>query len=648
MLGNKLSFFKKNKSKKIEKSVKPSPSAIKKDIEQMDRDINLDQQIENLTSQLNMSPENDLEIQTENTSPDNAPLQLGAIGSINRELNNYKAPSLKANQIADDPTLQLPPSTRVAPVQKDSPDIASFELDSETLNPTRLNMADMRMDVARISADIQGGEELYRRALQRVEGLMGQVEKAEVDFSVLNRLEPENRRLKARLRTAQSELEGNKDKLSLIKADLEDHQERLDEKTVQYEQSRVKLVSATKTLREYDRVLKQTKSDVERHTLALERNKTALNVESRENKVLREKIAELSETVDSRQSEFLEASKIAESLRSDCEEFRKQAEAYRSEAQDLRITLNTAKRQNNAMKGEMLALHDDIKTFKTQYEFNVIDREDQVTDLETQLSTLSQELDAKQEVADNREAEFAKLRRIRAQQDIERDRLEKTVDSLKAELSDLRRVKAAEASDQVNLLKKDIRDLQADLQRREELADQTQNEVETLRRQLTSADIGREKLQTQLDVQARDIEAAQQNNSKADLEAQIQTLTDQLRIKEEIVQNAARDVTALRQANEAQSAEQKRLESLIHDQTYQLENAQKALLESKQNESELDQRYKDVAAALSVNNTRRQAETPSTTPDIKPDIDSQDTNLDDADIEKRILDYKFGIVDKII
>ena len=107
----------------------------------------------------------------------------------------------------------------------------------------------------------------------------------------------------------------------------------------------------------------------------------------------------------------------------------------------------------------MLALHDDIKTFKTQYEFNVIDREDQVTDLETQLSTLSQELDAKQEVADNREAEFAKLRRIRAQQDIERDRLEKTVDSLKAELSDLRRVKAAEASDQVNLLKKDIRDL---------------------------------------------------------------------------------------------------------------------------------------------------------------------------------------------
>ena len=269
-MGNKLSFFKKNKSKKTDKPVKPSPAAIEKEILQMDRDINLDQQIEELTSQLNISPENDLEIQTENTPSDSTPLKLGAIGSINQELNNYKAPSLEANPVKEDETLLLSESTSLPSALDDSPEIASFELDSESLNPTRLNMADMRMDVARISADIQGGEELYRRALQRVEGLMGQVEKAEVDFSVLNRLEPENRRLKARLRTAQGELEGNKDKLSLIRADLEDHQERLDEKTVQYEQSRVKLVSATKTLREYDRVLKQTKSDVERHTLALE------------------------------------------------------------------------------------------------------------------------------------------------------------------------------------------------------------------------------------------------------------------------------------------------------------------------------------------------------------------------------------------
>ena len=654
-----MSFFKRNKPNKPHEGSKSDAASLKQDMNQMDQDLTLDQQIENLTSQLNISPEDDL-----NTS-DNVETSttLGAIGSINASLSDFSNPTFEANTAqkrvlapASTPKVQLSEGINAKSPNTEfdrEPDITSFEVDMASINPTRLNMAEMRMDVARISADIQGGEELYRRALQRVEGLMGSVEKAEVDFSVLNRLEPENRRLKARLRTTQSELEGNKSKLDLISSDLEDHQERLAEKTVQYEQTRVKLVSATKALHEYDRVLKQTKGDVERHSLSLERNKTALNVESRENKVLREKISELSEAVEARQSEYLEASKIAESLRADCEEFRKQAEAYRSESQDLRITLNTAKRQNNSMKGEMLALHDDIKTFKTQYEFNVIDREDQVTDLETQLSSLSKELDTKKDVLETRDTEFAKLRRVRAQQDIERDRLEKEIDLIKAELADTKRQKSAETSEQLSQLKIDIRDLQSDLNRRDEIAEITQTEINNLRRQVNSTDLEREKLQTQLDMQARELDVAKQNNPISELEAQIQNLTEQLKIKDEIVQSAARDVTALRQERDTQANEQRRLEELIHGQTYQLEAAQKALLESKQNETELDQRYKDVAAALSINNTRRNAENPSDAPDIKPDIDqttSGNKSLDSEtlDIEKRILDYKFGIVDKIV
>jgi len=281
-------------------------------------------------------------------------------------------------------------------------------------------------------------------------------------------------------------------------------------------------------------------------------------------------------------------------------------------------------------------------------EFNVIDKEDLVTDLETQLAAMTKALDAKTEISDKREVEFSKLRRVRAQQDIERNRLEKALDTAKAELVDTQKMKVSKNVEYIALLKKDIHGLQSDLKRRDELAEETQNETETLRRQLTSADLEREKLQTQLDIQTRELETTQNNNPVSDLEAQIVQLTDQLRIKDEIVQSTALDVTALREAREVQTAEQKRLEGLIHNQTYQLEAAQKALLESKQNEAELDQRYKDVAAALSVNNTRRQAENPSAAPDIKPDITDDTENLENVDIEKRILDYKFGIVDKII
>ena len=54
-------------------------------------------------------------------------------------------------------------------------------------------------------------------------------------------------------------------------------------------------------------------------------------------------------------------------------------------------------------------------------------------------------------------------------------------------------------------------------------------------------------------------------------------------------------------------------------------------------------RYKDIAAALSVNQARRSSETPSETPDIAPDISDEFDNLSSDDVEDRIMDYKFGI-----
>ena len=121
MLGNKLSFFKKNKSKKVEKAAKPSPKAIKKDVEHMDRDLNLDQEIENLTSQLNMSPEDGLDIQTEKPTLDTPPVGLGAIGSINQELSNYKEPSLNTHQVKTGSDAEQQSSTPLPSSQKDSP-----------------------------------------------------------------------------------------------------------------------------------------------------------------------------------------------------------------------------------------------------------------------------------------------------------------------------------------------------------------------------------------------------------------------------------------------------------------------------------------------------------------------------------------------
>ena len=114
--------------------------------------------------------------------------------------------------------------------------------------PDRADIGTMRLDVARISADIQSGEELYRRAQQRIENLTNFVERAEVDFSMLNRLEPENRRLKARNRTIQREIDSNIQKMDVLRADLEDRELRLAEKTRVYESTLGKPIRCAKVV----------------------------------------------------------------------------------------------------------------------------------------------------------------------------------------------------------------------------------------------------------------------------------------------------------------------------------------------------------------------------------------------------------------
>jgi chromosome segregation ATPase len=668
-----VSFFKKKKSKANASSEtsERQQSKLSKEIEKMDEDRHLDLQLEELTARLNTTDDNTF------TPAEEPPVKPNTQGHfISESLKGFSAPAFTAKVQSDVKNIDVTPE----PEAKHAPQVglnqnsdivankATVATQDETLafdddplaldesdalpdvspelnlaGPQRLDMSEMRLDVAKISADIESGEELYRRALNRVEGLMGFVEKAEIDFSVLNRLEPENRRLKAKLRTANGDVETVKGKLSLVKADLEDHQNRLEEKSKQYEAARAKLITAASSLQEYERLLKTTKTEAERHALTVDRQNTALSVESTENKVLREKISELSASLANRQQEFLEASKVVESLKSDCADFREQADSYRIEAQDLRVALNTAKRQNNAMKGEMTALHEDIKTFKTQYEFNVISREDQVTDLEAQIDFLAKEVDIKAQLAQSATQDIASLRSVRNAQDIERDRLEKKLALTLEELRDTQNAAEAQNSERTRDLESKLRNLQNELSVRDDYKRNSSQQLAQAELNIGELSRERDALRIELETTNQKLESIARDNPAQELQKQISNLSGQLQIKDDIVRSAAIDVTRLTQERDTHRAENRRLEKLIHSQTFQLEAAQKALSQSKQTETELDQKYRDITAALAVNQTRRRSENTTDKPDIKPDIFDDLKELSGDDIENRILDYKFGI-----
>ena len=298
-----------------------------------------------------------------------------------------------------------------------------------TDRPDRADIGTMRLDVARISADIQSGEELYRRAQKRIENLTNFVERAEVDFSMLNRLEPENRRLKARNRTIQREIDANTQKMNVLRADLEDRELRLAEKTRIYETTLNKLTAAKQSLQEYERALNETRGSSDRNALKSERLQTSLDVERRENEVLRERLSQTLTEMETKKSAHIEAKKVADSLAQDCADFRHQAETAEKDAEALRKSLTTAQTQNNAMKAEMLSLHEDIRAFKTQSEFSIISREDEMTALQQQVSLLTKQLEIKDEILQNAARDVQDLRKVRTAQDLERERLEAQIET---------------------------------------------------------------------------------------------------------------------------------------------------------------------------------------------------------------------------
>jgi len=377
--------------------------------------------------------------------------------------------------------------------------------------PDRADVGAMRLDVARISADIQSGEELYRRAQQRIERLTNFVERAEIDFSMLNRLEPENRRLKARNRTMEREIEATAHKIEVLRVDLEDRENRLQEKTRIYESTLSKLSAAQKSVQEFERALNTSRESSDRNALNAERLQTSLDVERRENEVLRSRLTDTVAEVDAKQTAYIEAKKIADSLAQDCADYRHQSETAVNDANGLRKSLATAQTQNNAMKSEMMGLHEDIRAFKTQSEFTIITREDE-------LSALQQQVDQ---------------------------------------------------------------------------------------------------------------------------------LTKQLAIKDDIVRNAARDVQELRKIRTAQDLERERLEAQIETQAFQLEQASTELLQTKQDVTDFDRRYRDVATALTVAQTRRMSSEPAETPDIQPREKDELDELTSEDIEERIMDFRLGLREDI-
>lgn len=294
---------------------------------------------------------------------------------------------------------------------------------------SRLNLAELRLDVVRITSDIENAEELYRRAQQRVESLMTFVDQAEVTGSLLTKMEPENRRLKARNRALQSELTARKQRLAALEDEVEEQRKIASKARIKVETLRTQLTDAHEAIRDRNVEIEEAKAANDELVMQAERVKTNLDIETRENITMRETLSDLSEQLEVLSNERLDALKDAETLKVDYEDEQRANEQLQVEIAELRIEIGKTRFQNDEMRDELMEIQEKVANFKAHQESMLMRRDDKIAKQEAEIANLKNAMNQKEEVVQNAVTDVSEMRRASAAHDVQREKLEKIIEA---------------------------------------------------------------------------------------------------------------------------------------------------------------------------------------------------------------------------
>ncbi len=318
--------------------------------------------------------------------------------------------------------------------------VDDVEMDDEAENAPHLtaqglNLGELRLDIARISSDIDNGEALYRRAQQRVTSLMGFIEKAEVAVSVLNRLQPENRRLISKNRSLETDVEAQKYIIASLENDRTKLRDGLEQSTHREETLRGQFTELKAILDERNRENEALLTEADASQMQLERVKTNLEIANRENTTLNERMNDLSEHIKRLSEEKINTEKALESAKADLSDELDRNNSLEAENSELRISLRTSNRHNSEMHNELMEVQDKIVIYKTQHETHLHRRDDRIIVLESRIKELEKIIKHKDEIVQTKTDNVSGLKKAVSRHEIEREKLEKIIEDQNYQLS---------------------------------------------------------------------------------------------------------------------------------------------------------------------------------------------------------------------
>ena len=292
-----------------------------------------------------------------------------------------------------------------------------------------LNLSEMRLDVVRISSDIESGESLYRRAQQRIENLVSFIERAEVTMSRLSHVDSENRELKAKAHRVEMEIQESRDSVTRLEAESEKQRLELRDKSARIEKLRAKIIKAEQIIRERKGDIERLSTKQEETKIQNDRIKTNLDVEMKENISLRQKLSELSDRIEVVTESRIEAEKTSETRKFEIESLTTNNTQLKLTVKEINNKLAAEERETRKLRDQFTVVQDRIVSFKDAKRRELEGRDAKLVTMDAQLEDLNRKLAMKEEIVQSAVIDVSELRKVRTAQELEQEKLHKLAES---------------------------------------------------------------------------------------------------------------------------------------------------------------------------------------------------------------------------
>jgi|GEM_PF-3441091 len=337
------------------------------------------------------------------TAPANQPREHKETPKPMIKSNSAPKPSdrLSADLDALDNLQMLPLAAKPAPV--DTP---------RELGPRRktAGLTHMRNDLAQLNKDMSSGEQFYAQSLRRINDLIDYAYETETTLSALEKLEPENARLKEELAEASKKLTDQVVRAESMKSKADAYENRYLETRQALETSQLSLTQMEALRETLSREIEAKDNDL---AIMINKAREIKNAHSLDIKALddyKAKASELANELSVTQSGRHEVEQRLQDLSARHETLQSEYNALERMVSQTRNAQKATEEHNLALKTKLESVLSDVKIFKQQFDASAQNKDAEIGLLRSKISDLNSDIAVKDGVVERAHGEMADLR----------------------------------------------------------------------------------------------------------------------------------------------------------------------------------------------------------------------------------------------